>query len=105
MISAASTPGAAEKQSAINQHKCCTVTQAVFCITNFKLFKKRQVQDGGHREIMNYSCILCDFVLVESKYRYPVGRRSSLNILDAIKSLPFNGNVNGQSYVCRTCFA
>jgi hypothetical protein len=54
---------------------------------------------------MNYSCILCGFVLVEIKYRYLVSGRSSFNILDAIKSLPFNVNVNGQSYVCRTCFA
>ena len=54
---------------------------------------------------MNYSCVLCDSVLAESRYRYMVSGRSSFNILGAIKSLPFNVHVNGQSYVCRTCFA
>ena len=54
---------------------------------------------------MNYSCLLCDCSLIESRYRYTVSGRSSFNILDAIKSLPFNVIVTGQSYVCRTCFA
>ena len=54
---------------------------------------------------MNYSCVLCDFFLVESRYRYSVSGRSSFNILNAIKRLPLNVNVTGQSYVCSTCFA
>ena len=57
------------------------------------------------RATMNYSCVLCDCSLIESRYRYTVSGRSSFNILDAIKSLPFNVIVTGQSYVCRTCFA
>ena len=53
------------------------------------------------RATMNYSCVLCDCSLIESRYRYTVSGRSSFNILDAIKSLPFNVIVTGQSYVCQ----